>query len=103
MRDRVPAIIAGILMVGFLIFGVWIIGKAISVSPQVFSGGGASASYIAPSEPATKPITKTRCDYTGFMAPSMIEEEAQQGYFYTGRVATFLCEDAMVFQLREVK
>jgi hypothetical protein len=51
-----------------------------------------------------KPYTKTRCDITGLLSPTIIEEEAANGYQFDGRVTTFLCGDSgLSFHLKEVE
>lgn len=48
-----------------------------------------------------KPLTKQVCDWFGWNSGSIIEEQAEQGYIYTGRSRSFLCEDMLNFQLKE--
>lgn len=62
-----------------------------------------SSTTIAPTSiPDPKPQTKTRCDFTGLLASSIIEEESNNGYEFNGRITTFLCgENGLSFSLRE--
>ena len=48
-----------------------------------------------------KPLTKQVCDWFGWDSASIIEEQAQQGYVYTGRSDSFWCKNALNFQLKE--
>lgn len=48
-----------------------------------------------------KPLTKQVCDILGFMSSEIIEEQAQQGYTFTGRTRGFWCENLLNFQLKE--
>jgi hypothetical protein len=49
-----------------------------------------------------KPLTKTRCDFTGMLAPQIIEEERSNGYVFTGRINTLLCgESGLSFNLEQ--
>ena len=48
-----------------------------------------------------KPLTKQVCDFLGFMSSEIIEEQAQQGYTFTGRTRGFWCENLLNFQLKE--
>lgn len=62
--------------------------------------------YPLPASTATvaedKPLTKTRCDFTGWGGASIIEEEAANGYRFDGRVNTFFCgEGGLSFHLEE--
>lgn len=48
----------------------------------------------------TKPLTKQVCDWTGWDSAAIIQEQAEQGYIYTGRSNSFWCGDDMLnFQL----
>ena len=48
-----------------------------------------------------KPLTKQVCDILGFMSSEIIEEQAQQGYTFTGRTRGLFCENMLNFQLKE--
>ena len=48
-----------------------------------------------------KPLTKQVCDILGFMSSEIIEEQAQQGYVFTGRTRGLFCENMLNFQLKE--
>ena len=48
-----------------------------------------------------KPLTKQVCDILGFMSSEIIEEQAQQGYMFTGRTRGLFCENMLNFQLKE--
>lgn len=48
-----------------------------------------------------KPLTKQVCDILGFMSSEIIEEQAHQGYVFTGRTRGFWCENLLNFQLKE--
>lgn len=50
-----------------------------------------------------KKLTKQVCDWTGWDSSSIIEEQAQQGYTFTGRTRGFMCENLLNFQLKEDK
>lgn len=96
-EDRVSAIIAIVLIIGFLV-GVFFLLKSIPAD------GLAGSAYQAPVETTSgeKPLTKTRCLFTSLNTNSIIEEEAANGYRFTGRVSTFFCDEALAFELREL-
>lgn len=50
-----------------------------------------------------KPLTKQICDWLGISSSTIIEEQAQQGYTFTGRTTGFICENLLNFQLKEVE
>lgn len=50
-----------------------------------------------------KPLTKQVCDWLGINSSSIIEEQAQQGYTFTGRTTGIWCENLLNFQLKEDK
>lgn len=95
MSDKILGTLAIVLVVGFVV-GVFWLGSTVDWSSAV----SASETVAEPTE-KEKPITSIECDWTGFMSGSIIEEKAQEGYFYSGRTATWYCDNAMVFQLRE--
>lgn len=49
----------------------------------------------------TKPLTKVECDWTGISGAQIIEQQATEGYRFTGRTSTFFCENALAFELKE--
>lgn len=62
------------------------------------------ATSYTPAQPVQKekPTTKTRCDFTGFMASSIIAEESENGYIFMGRVSTIICgENGLSFRLEQ--
>lgn len=82
--------IALLVAIGFL---VWL------VISQLCKNG---CEAPAPAPVTEKPFTKTRCDFTGFFASSIIEEEAKNGYRFDGRVNTPFCgEGGLSFSLRQ--
>lgn len=48
-----------------------------------------------------KPLTKQVCDFFGINSGEIIEEQAQQGYVFTGRTRGFWCEDVLNFKLED--
>lgn len=48
-----------------------------------------------------KPLTKQICSYGGFSSEAIIEEEAEEGYIFTGTTKTFACDNMLNFQLIE--
>lgn len=94
-KGYVEAVIAIIVVALFVGFVIWL-GVA---KPDLGSG----QSYTPPAQtaPAEKPLTKTRCDFTGWGSASIIEEEAANGYRFTGRVIGIFCENSLAFELKE--
>lgn len=48
-----------------------------------------------------KPLTKQICSYGGFSSEAIIEEQAEEGYIFTGTTKTFACDNMLNFQLIE--
>jgi len=84
-----------------LIIGVIFIGGFFFIKFLVENAPTYDTTYSAPVV-EEKPQTKTRCDFTGFMASSIIDEESKNGYRFDGRVNTFLCgENGLSFHLED--
>lgn len=92
-RGSVEGVLAIIIVAAFIGFIVWL---AVA-KPDLGSGQGSAT----PTAPAEKPQTKTRCDFTGWGSASIIEEEAANGYLFTGRVMGIFCENSLAFELKE--
>ena len=81
------------LILGVIFIGGFFLVKWISSLPP-------APAYVAPVV-EEKPLTKTRCDITGWASSSIIEEEAANGYRFTGRMTQILCENSLSFELKE--
>lgn len=92
--EAIVAIIFIAAFVGLVIF------LGIHISKTCANGACAASQSVT--EPQSKPQTDVRCDFTGFMGEQMIAEAAKEGYRYTGRTSTLLCENALAFELKEV-
>lgn len=86
-----------IVVIGLIIVGAfWLISSA--------DANGNAQTGTATAEPQAqeeKPLTKTRCDWTGWASSSIIEEESANGYRFTGRYVGPFCENNLAFELRE--
>ena len=51
----------------------------------------------------TRPLTKQICDWWGYSSSSIIKEQAEQGYVFTGVTKGFFCNTLLNFQLKEAK
>lgn len=92
MKDKIAAV--GAILLIFAVAGgvIW----ALCQVPYTPQGN------YSQSSPEQKPFTKTRCDFTGVLASSIIAEERKNGYRFDGRVSTFLCgENGLSFSLIE--
>lgn len=97
MSDDTKALIGGGVILALIVGGIiWLFS---TVDWDAYN------SYTPPAQSQTaeaKPQTKTRCDFTGWASSSIIEEEATNGYRFTGRVSQPFCENSLSFELKEV-
>lgn len=88
LKDK--RIITGIAIVLFILFGLLMTGC------EVIDG---QPSEVTKNE-EEKPLTKQVCDYFGYSSASIIREQAEQGYVFTGKTRGFFCNNLLNFQLK---
>lgn len=87
---------------GFTVVEALILIVVVGIVISLIVMAASLADSVGTQEQEVAPITKTRCDYTGWQTPSIIDEEAEKGYQFTGRVNTIICGDGgLSFQRKQ--